>query len=84
MLLLLLAKKYEVGLLRGCLFSCFRVYEWHCYRYGGKKLEEIAEHFDIGESGVSRASRRISLKIGTDRNLGASPQLEYWSDGILE
>lgn len=42
---------------------------YFCHRYSGKKLKEIGTHFDIGESGVSQASRRISLKISTDNKL---------------
>lgn len=40
-----------------------------CQRYSGEKLKEIGRRFDIGESGVSQASRRIAQKIETDRKL---------------
>ena len=42
---------------------------YFCHRYSGKKLREIGTHFDISESGVSQASRRISLQINTDKKL---------------
>ena len=35
----------------------------------GKKLKEIGAYFDIGESGVSQSSRRVSLKISADKKL---------------
>jgi len=37
--------------------------------YSGKPLKDIAKYFNIGDSGVSQASRRISMKICKDRNL---------------
>lgn len=40
-----------------------------CQRYSGRKLREIGTYFAIGESGVSQASRRISLQIRTDTKL---------------
>jgi len=40
-----------------------------CQRYGGKKLKEIVDHFGIGESGVSRASRRVHTRIESERVL---------------
>jgi hypothetical protein len=40
-----------------------------CQRYTGKKLREIGLHFDIGESGVSQACRRIAQKIEKDKKL---------------
>ena len=40
-----------------------------CYKYTGKRLREIGENFGIGDSGVSQASRRISMRIDRDRNL---------------
>ena len=40
-----------------------------CHRYSGRILREIGTHFAIGESGVSQASRRISLQIRTDKKL---------------
>jgi len=42
---------------------------YFCHRYSGKKLKEIGTHFDIGESGVSQSSRRVSLNMGTDKRL---------------
>jgi len=42
---------------------------YFCHRYSGKKLKEIGTRFDIGESGVSQSSRRISLKISADKKL---------------
>jgi hypothetical protein len=32
-------------------------------------LKEIDRHFDIGDFGVSQASRRIAMKISQDNNL---------------
>jgi putative transposase len=40
-----------------------------CHKYSGKKLKEIGEYFGVGESGVSQASRRITLRIRTDNKL---------------
>jgi len=42
---------------------------YFCHKYSGKRLKKIGEHFGISESGVSQASRRISLKINTDKKL---------------
>jgi len=42
---------------------------YFCHRYSGKKLKEIGAYFDIAESGVSQSSRRISLKISSDKKL---------------
>jgi putative transposase len=39
------------------------------HRYSGRKLKEIGARFNIGESGVSQASRRVSMKIKTDKKL---------------
>jgi len=38
-------------------------------RYSGKALKDIAQHFGIGDSGVSQAGRRIADKIKKDINL---------------
>jgi hypothetical protein len=38
-------------------------------RYSGKTLKDIGQHFGIGESGVSQASRRIADKIDKDKKL---------------
>ena len=40
-----------------------------CHKHTGKMLKEIGRHFDIGDSGVSQASRRIAMKITQDDNL---------------
>jgi hypothetical protein len=37
------------------------------HRYSGRKLKEIEARFNIGESAVSQASRRVSMK--TDKSL---------------
>jgi len=42
---------------------------YFCHRYRGRKLKEIGAYFDIDESRVSQSSRRISLKIRTDKKL---------------
>jgi chromosomal replication initiation ATPase DnaA len=39
-------------------------------RYTGAKLKDIGTCFGIGESGVSRASRRVKEKIRNDKKLG--------------
>jgi chromosomal replication initiation ATPase DnaA len=41
-----------------------------CHRYSGKKLREIGKRFDVSESGVTQASRRIQLKQKNDKKLG--------------
>ena len=38
-------------------------------RYTGEKLKDIGNHFGIGESGVSKAYRRIFEKIPDDKKL---------------
>ena len=45
------------------------------HKYSGKTLKEIGDHFGIGESGVSQASRRLSLKLNEDRNLRKNVRL---------
>jgi REP-associated tyrosine transposase len=40
-----------------------------CKRYSGKKLSEIGRYFNIGESGVSQAYRRLSEGIERDKKL---------------
>ena len=40
-----------------------------CQKYTGQKLKQIGMHFGIGESGVSQACRRVSLKIEKDSKL---------------
>jgi putative transposase len=39
------------------------------HKYSGKTLKEIGGLFGIGESGVSQASRRLSLKLNENPNL---------------
>ena len=38
-------------------------------RYSGMCLKEIGKHFEIGESGVSQASRRIALRLKKEKKL---------------
>lgn len=40
-----------------------------CHRHSGMKLKEIGQRFGIGESGVTQASRRISMKAEKDKRL---------------
>ena len=40
-----------------------------CHRHTASKLKQIGRHFNIGESAVSQASRRISMKIKRDKKL---------------
>jgi REP element-mobilizing transposase RayT len=40
-----------------------------CHRYSGRKLSEIGNRFGIGQSGVTQASRRISMKAQKEKNL---------------
>ena len=39
------------------------------HRYSGRKLKEIGTYFDIGESGVSQTTRRVSDKLKKDKKL---------------
>ena len=38
-------------------------------RYSGKLLKDIAKYFNIGDSGVSQAARRVSMNIRENRKL---------------
>ena len=38
-----------------------------CHRHTGGKLKQIGRHFNVGESAVSQASRRIRMKINQDK-----------------
>jgi putative transposase len=40
-----------------------------CHHYTGSRLKQIGRHFNIGESAVSHASRRMGIKIGKDKKL---------------
>jgi putative transposase len=40
-----------------------------CKRHTGKRLSEIGAYFNIGESGVSKVSRRLSQRIERDKKL---------------
>jgi putative transposase len=40
-----------------------------CHRHTGRKLKQIGRHFNVGESAVSQASRRISMKVQRDKKL---------------
>jgi chromosomal replication initiation ATPase DnaA len=52
------------------LFSLLkRVQIYLCHRYSGKKLKEIGDHFGIGVSGVSQASRRVAMQVKGDKKL---------------
>jgi REP element-mobilizing transposase RayT len=42
---------------------------YFCHRYTANKLKQIGGHFNIGESAVSQASGRISVKIKQDKKL---------------
>lgn len=42
---------------------------YFCHRYSGSSLKEIGAYFGIGESAVSQASRRFSLRIAKNRKL---------------
>ncbi|MFH0812635.1 MAG: transposase [Pseudomonadota bacterium] len=46
-----------------------------CHRYSGRKLKEIGEYFGFGESGVSQASRRLGMKLESDKKLKRKVQL---------
>ncbi len=41
-----------------------------CHNYSGSKLREIGQHFAIGESAITEASRRFQLKMEKDKELG--------------
>jgi len=47
-----------------------RVQLYICHQYSGQKLKDIGQHFGIGESGVSQASRRVAKQIEKDKKLG--------------
>ena len=40
-----------------------------CHRHSGMRLKEIGQRFGIGESGVTQASRRISMMAEKDKRL---------------
>jgi chromosomal replication initiation ATPase DnaA len=40
-----------------------------CHRLSGMKLKEIGRYFDMGESGVTHASRRVGIKAARDEKL---------------
>jgi putative transposase len=40
-----------------------------CHRYGGGKLKEIGEHFGIGDTAVSQASKRLGAEAERDKEL---------------
>lgn len=44
---------------------------YFCHRYSGAKLKEIGERFNIGESAVSQASRRLVVRMKSDKGLQA-------------
>ena len=46
-----------------------RVTLYLCHRYSGLRLREIGEHFGIGESAVSQASRRLAAEIDGNEGL---------------
>jgi putative transposase len=46
-----------------------RVQIYLCHRYSGKRLKEIGDHFGIGVSGVSQASRRVTIQLDGDKRL---------------
>ena len=52
-----------------------------CHRYTGKALKEIGQRFDIGDSGVSQASRRIAMRISQDNKL--SKKIRKIEDKLL-
>ncbi|MCK4623175.1 MAG: hypothetical protein KAT62_13280 [Desulfuromonadales bacterium] len=40
-----------------------------CHRYSGAKLKEIGERFNIGESAVSQASRRLEMILAKEKTM---------------
>jgi REP element-mobilizing transposase RayT len=42
---------------------------YFCHRFSGRKLTNIGSRFEIGESGVTQASRRISIRLREDNSL---------------
>ena len=51
-----------------------------CQKHTGKMLKEIGNYFDIGDSGVSQASRRIAMKLGQDNKLRDwKQQISHWN-----
>jgi hypothetical protein len=51
-------------------FVCRNVKMFLCQRYTCEKLKDIGAYFEIGESGVSQACRRIKDKMRNDKKLG--------------
>ena len=48
---------------------CRSVQMFLCRRMTGEKLKDIGSYFNVGESGVSQAGRRVHDKMETDRKL---------------
>lgn len=46
-----------------------RVQLYLCHRFSGKKLKDIGDHFGIGVSGVSQASRRVAIQLTGNKRL---------------
>jgi len=46
-----------------------------CHRYSGRTLKEIGRHFQIGESGVSKASQRFCELLENDKEI--KKKVEY-------
>ena len=40
-----------------------------CHRYSGSRLRDLGNHFNVGESGISEASRRFGARLGKDASL---------------
>ena len=51
-----------------------------CHRYSGRKLREIGDHFNTGESAVSQTSRRFGLVLNRDK--GLRKKIEYIRDRL--
>ncbi|WP_321370435.1 transposase [uncultured Desulfuromusa sp.] len=42
-----------------------------CHRYSGSRLRDLGNHFNVGESGISEASRRFGARLEKDASLRA-------------
>jgi REP element-mobilizing transposase RayT len=72
-----LSKKPEIAEIEKAIDSVFETDSrmnrqmklYACHRFSGKKLKEIGRHYNISESGVTHASRRIKMAAKKDATL---------------
>ena len=51
-----------------------------CHNYSGRRLKEIGEYFNLGESGVSQASGRMRKRLEADKKL--RQKVEHIQNGL--